>query len=746
MSDGRFVFADDSSSSLSINAIEYDIQPSWKVLTVDDDHGYQQSLIYSLNDLEVNGRPVEVLSASSATEAAYVLSQHNDIALVLLDVVMEQDDAGLRLVETIRNVQGNSLIRIILLTGQPGFAPRKDVMLQYDINEYWNKSEVDHETLKSIAAANFRSWQSMYELDKARMGLQLVVDASRNIASKYDTNTFIQVVIKEIVGLFGDFGEPVLCVLRMDKGNTIDNAPIVASYGAPDVEQGDTLPDKLKIEFEELIRESIAHQNHKFRSNLSVLYFSGDNHGSYNYLVLAESKKCLSDYHIRLLQVFSENISSGFMQIALVNQLSKLAYQDADLEVKNRNWLLRELEMMNQHDMAQLEMLVVELDDYDTHAISFNQQAMMALVNSVCQRLTEAFHDSAVVTRVGSDRFAILYNKSFALSDEELFALSSVSHSVGDYQVRCTLTFARVELSQLSDYPAQQILHMARSLLCCARENKVKIMAYEPSYRESLMRDYQILGDLKAAIESDEFYIVLQPKCDLKTGRAVGLEALLRWKKQETTIPPNIFIPVAERSGLINKLDAIAAKLTFQALHQLEDAGFNLPTSINATVKDLTDPEYIGLLLDLVRGENLNPDLIEVEITESQAMESYLEIKPALEHLHRAGIKISIDDFGTGYSSLSHISQLAVDTIKIDISFVRRLHEDMASQQVVDLVMSLASLFDFSVVAEGVETDVQRDALIERGCTLGQGYLYARPMVVDELLDWLKQNESDCSE
>ncbi|WP_165311198.1 EAL domain-containing protein [Vibrio ziniensis] len=746
MSDGRFVFADDPSSSVSINTLECVTQPNWKVLTVDDDQGYQQSLIYSLNDLEVNGRSVEVLSASSATEAAYILTQHQDIALILLDVVMEQDDAGLRLVETIRNVQGNSLVRIILLTGQPGFAPRKDVMLQYDINEYWNKSEVDHETLKSIAAANFRSWQSMYELDKARMGLQLVVDASRNIASKYDTHTFIQVVIKEIVGLFGGFGEPILCVLRFDKDTQLETAPIIASSGISGVEQGTVLTDELILKFEELCHQAIAHQNHKFKNNLSVLYFSGDNQGSYYYLVLAESKQCLSEYHIRLLQVFSENISSGFMQIALVNQLSKLAYQDTDLDVKNRNWLLRELEMMNQEDISQLEMLVVELDEYDTHAISFNQQSLMELVGSVCQRLVDTFHPSSVVSRVGSDRFAILYNKSYSLSDDELITLSSSSYTVGEFQVRCTLTFARIELSRLATYPAQQILHMARSLLCFARDKKLQLVTYEPSYRESLMRDYQILGDLKAAIDSDEFYVVLQPKCDLRTGLAVGLEALLRWKKQEMMIPPSIFIPIAERSGLVNKLDGIAAKLTFQALHVLEDAGFSLPTSINATVKDLTDPDYIGLLLDLVRVEGLSPDLIEVEITESQAMESYVEIKPILDHLHNAGIKISIDDFGTGYSSLSHISQLAVDTIKIDISFIRRLHEDMASQQVVELVMSLAHLFEFSVVAEGVETDVQRNALLERGCTVAQGYLYAKPMVLDDLLGWLKQNKSDCNE
>lgn len=747
MSDDSFTFLDESVSSGDLSEIGHEDNKRWKILTVDDDENYQSSLTFSLDGLKVSNREVEILTANSATEAAIVLSQHDDISVILLDVVMERDDAGLRLVENIRNVQGNALVRIILLTGQPGFAPRQDVMHQYDINEYWNKSDIDHDILKSVVSANLRSWKSMYDLDQARAGLQMVVDASRKIASKYDTEVFVQVVLKEISELIAREREPCLCVIESREQQGNDEEHIIAVSDSVTLEPHDKKAQEVISRFRVLIDEAHEAKTHVFNKNSSVLYFPihGENR---QYFVLVESYEPLSEYHIRLLQVFSENINSGFMQIALVNQLSKLAYQDSELGINNRNWLLRELEIMTEAEISQLELLVVELTDYDSHAISFKQQSLVDFVSMVFNQLSEVFKfdSTAVITRVGSDRFAVLYNKQFPLSDDVLLDISNRTYDVNGYLVRSTMTFARIELSQLASFPAGQILHIARSLLFSAHENKQQVVTYHPLYREELIRDYQILGDLKAAIDNREFYVALQPKCDLRTGKVVGLESLLRWEKQETLIPPSIFIPLAERTGLISKLDAIAAELTFQAMKEVNQAGFILPISINATVADLTDPDYIHLLIDLIEEKNISPALVEIEITESQAMESYEEVKPILDDLHKAGFNISIDDFGTGYSSLSHISQLAVDVIKIDISFIRHLQDDPASQQVVDLVMRLAELFDFSVVGEGIETKAQRDALLERGCCVGQGYLYAKPMPTNELLVWLRHNRDTVSE
>lgn len=711
-----------------------------KVLSVDDDINYQQSLCYSLRNLVINGQPIELLTVNSAAEAASVLTHYDDIAIILLDVVMEQDDAGLRLVDTIRNVLGDSLVRIILLTGQPGMAPRKEVMLKYDINEYWNKSEIDHDTLRAVVTANLRSWESMYELDQARMGLQMVVDASRHLASKYDPESFIQVVIKEIGQLIGGENELTLCVVRVQSGSTCENASFVTGLGIDKLGDDGALPEWLCCEFSQLCEQALKEHNHQFNRNHSVLYFSGDRENSYCYLVMVYAEQNLSAYHIYLLQVFSENISSGFMQLALINQLSKLAYQDTDLHINNRNWLLRELNTMNASELNDSELIVLEIDQFDTHAVSFNESLLLDTVIAVYNTIDQTLNHALAITRISIDCFVVLYNKHESPTDEMLIRLMNQKYQVRGYTVRCTLTLARIELALIDDLPALQKLHLAKSLIFFARQEGVGFITYQPWYRERLLGDYRILGDLMTAIDNHDFYLVFQPKVNIHDGRTVGLEALIRWKKDSHILAPGDFIPIAERTGLIAKIDPLVVHLVANAIRELENAGFMLPISFNTTAKELMDPEYIRLLLDLVEVEHIRPELIDIEITETQAMESYEKINPILKCLHDVGIRITIDDFGTGYSSLAHISQLFADTVKIDIVFVKHLHEDKASQKVVELVMNLASLLGFSVVAEGIETEAQQAALIERNCLIGQGFLYAKPMPIDEFILWLKRH------
>ncbi|MCE0495075.1 EAL domain-containing protein [Vibrio salinus] len=742
MSDDRFVFQEESDNIPPESPFNTDSYKPGKILTVDDDINYQKSLLYSLRDLVIKGKPVEILTANSAAEAARVLTQHDDIAIILLDVVMEQDDAGLRLVDTIRYVQGNALIRIILLTGQPGVAPRKEVMHKYDINEYWNKSEIDHDTLKSVIAANLRSWHSMYELEQARIGLQMVVDASRHLASKYDKKSFIQVVLKEIGYLIGGKNELTLCVAQVDSDNSYEKASFIAGVGISGVRPGEHLPDSLCDEFGQLCEHALREENHQFNHNRSVLYFCGNNEHSYCYMVLVKARQNLSDYHIHLLQVFSENISSGFMQLSLVNQLSKLAYQDTELRINNRNWLLRELNTMNTSDLNESELIILEIDQYDSRVLSFDEHSLCEAIKAIYLNINNTLKHSLAIARISVDGFAVLYNKQKAPTDSTLISLINQTYEINGYTIRYSFTIARIELALIQDLPALQQLHLARSLLCYARQQGNGVISYQPGYRDHLVRDYQYLSDLMTAIENQEFYLAFQPQVDIHNNHPVGLEALIRWKKNGKVILPGEFIPLAERTGLISKIDPIVVRLVADAIHHLKREGYQLPISFNATVKDISNPEYIQLVMDLIETENISSELFDIEITETQAMESYQDIHPVLEKLHDAGIHISIDDFGTGYSSLSHISQLAADTIKIDIAFVTHLDKDKASQKVVEMVINLASIFGFSVIAEGIETELQKQELIDRGCHIGQGFLYARPMPIDELLVWLGNNRT----
>ncbi len=743
MGDEDFIFQEDSTSIPQRGANKQRPKTVGKILLVDDDSGYRQSLLYGLQDFVVNGDIDDILTAGSATEATSLIAQHNDIAIILLDVVMEQDDAGLRLVETIRNVIGNALVRIILLTGQPGLSPRKEVMNQYDIDEYWNKSEIDHDILKAVVTANLRSWQSMFQLEQARAGLQMVVDASRHLASKYDTDSFIQVVLKEIASLIRGEDNLTLCVTAMECNASYEKAGVIASTGNHDIRLGEPLPKALLAKFGDLCKEALSDKGHKFSQNLSVLIFPCDREISCYYLILAEAQQNLTDYHIHLLQVFSENISSGFMQIALVNQLSVLAYQDDELKISNRNWLLRELNLMNNSDRTQSELVIISVDNFESQALTFSEGHLFKIIEVTYKNILHVYPHALGVAKIGTNSFAVLCHKKQIKSDEVLTEFTNQSNVVQGEVINYTLTIARVDLSLMHDFPAMQILHLARSMLYYSRQHSISLLNYGPWFRDHLLNEYKMLSDLKKAMNNDEFYLALQPKVNLRTGRPVGLEALLRWKKQDEVIPPNIFIPIAEDSGLITKLDLIAARLTIDAIHQLVQQGFRLPVSFNATVKDLSEPQYIQFIQDAIHVKHISPDLLDVEITETQAMESYDTVNPTLEHLRQLGVHISIDDFGTGYSSLSHISQLAADTIKIDTTFVTHLGEDKASQQVVELVMNLASQFGFSVVAEGIETEQQREALLAMNCQTGQGFLFAKPMPLEELIVWLNNHLSE---
>ena len=174
-------------------------QKTWKILTVEDDLNYQQALLNSFNAISLdNNESLELLTANSVSEASSVLSRHKDIAIVFLDVVMEEDDSGLRLVNTIRHVLGNNDIRIVLLTGQPSFAPEPQVMQSLDIDEYWNKSDMTVDKLKSIVSSHLRTYQYISQISSAKQGLQLVLDAARSINSKHDIRAFSHAVLDEI--------------------------------------------------------------------------------------------------------------------------------------------------------------------------------------------------------------------------------------------------------------------------------------------------------------------------------------------------------------------------------------------------------------------------------------------------------------------------------------------------------------------------------------------------------------------
>lgn len=726
----------------------------WVVLSVEDDINYQKSIELSLDGLEVDGKGIELLKANSAVEAAAVLSTVNDVSVILLDVVMESDDAGLRVVDTIRNVIGDDNIRIVLVTGQPGVnAPRQELMRQYDIDDYWTKTDLNDEKLRSVVISNIRTWHSLREVNRAKRGLQMIVDASRVITTKSEIEEFSKTVLQEvgkIIGVPNSGG--IACVVSSDD-HPIEATSIVAATGTFSFHGMASLNDVLtnnkhplsSKETLDLVRTAQAEKRHVFVDRLSVLYFSTQSVDYRSYLMLVESPNHLDEQHVALLRVFCENVKTGFTNLALLNKLSKLAYYDAELNIPNRNWLTRELRQANEFMLANTDMVVINISNFSEATVMLGYKHTELLVRALLGSIKANYNHAKAICRIDHNQIAVLFSRINTPSCIELEALTEQSVILDGINHTIISTVCIAELQGISNYPASDMITLIEMALIAGRENGKSVVKFEPSFAENTSQRHMILQDLYHALRMDNaFKIALQPKVNMQTGEVVGAEALLRWTKPDgSVVPPSLFIPIAEASGIMSKIDAIVMEKTIQCIKLLGSNNINIPVSFNVTCSDITATKFIEQLVSLLSTSGIEPSLLEVEITESQAMEDYNEVNPVLKKLLSMGVKVSVDDFGTGYSSLAHIADLAVSTLKVDKSFVSKLSNEGSSEAgvaVCDLVIRLAQRFKFNIIAEGVETEEQKNKLIECGYEFAQGFLFAKPMKIEDFVALCKKS------
>jgi len=250
--------------------------------------------------------------------------------------------------------------------------------------------------------------------------------------------------------------------------------------------------------------------------------------------------------------------------------------------------------------------------------------------------------------------------------------------------------------------------------------------------------------DLRQAIANGQLKLHYQPKLDAQRGQIRGVEALLRWTHpQRGAIPPDIFIPIAERFGLINEIGNWVIDEACRQMNAWADEGLRMRVAVNLSVHQLRQTDLVAFIDGTLRRHGIEPSQLLCEITESVAMEDIKTTQRAFDGLSRIGVYLSIDDFGTGYSSLSYLRQLPARQLKIDRSFIQDLEASSDARAVVDGVIKLAHALSLKVVAEGVETAGQHDILLDLGCDELQGYLFARPMGAAALLSWAQGNKPD---
>jgi EAL domain-containing protein (putative c-di-GMP-specific phosphodiesterase class I) len=277
-------------------------------------------------------------------------------------------------------------------------------------------------------------------------------------------------------------------------------------------------------------------------------------------------------------------------------------------------------------------------------------------------------------------------------------------------------------------------------------QNVLDAETQEQNYADSsnALETVKISSDFEAALESGEISLHYQPITNLQTGRIAGFEALMRWAHPERGfLPPDVFIPIIEDSGLIVKASKWALKESLSALKRIEkqaNTKNDLFMSVNFSSQDFSEPDFVDSIYESISIHDIKPHQLHIEITERLLMGQPDKAQETLEMFRKAGMSISIDDFGTGYSSLSYLHAFPIDTLKIDRSFVMNMTSDKGARELVKSIIGLGKNLSMKLIAEGVEEEAESVILKELGCDMVQGYYYCRPLPEADVMSYVQDN------
>ncbi len=416
----------------------------------------------------------------------------------------------------------------------------------------------------------------------------------------------------------------------------------------------------------------------------------------------------------------------------------RAAYHDGLTGLPNRYLFEERLERataLARRSRALLAVLFFDLDNFkdvnDTYGHGFGD----ALINAVAARAARTLRTGDLLARWGGDEFVILLpevSSPFEVERiaERLLAALKQPFAIADQEIRTAASLG-IALCEGGAVAAEELVKNADVALYRAKATRGGFYFYTEALRESLRRRLELGEELRAALAAGGLAVSFQPRVRLGDGRVTSVEALARWQHPQLgVVSPSVFIPLAEELGLIRQLGGqILGEACAQA-RRWHDAGTPCRVAVNVSVEQLKHPGFVGEVRAALKHSALAPELLELEITESSAMDEVQENVKRLLTLRRMGVKLAVDDFGTAYSSLAYLRQLPLHALKIDQSFVRNLtgDRDDNSLAIVRMVVMLGHSLGLHVVAEGVETEAQRALLAGLGCDEAQGFLFAEPL------------------
>ncbi|MGY4492031.1 sensor domain-containing phosphodiesterase [Pseudomonas sp. TE3610] len=427
-------------------------------------------------------------------------------------------------------------------------------------------------------------------------------------------------------------------------------------------------------------------------------------------------------------------------------RIERLAYTDNLTSLGNRPAFIRNLDERFARDSnTPISLLLVDIDNFKRINDSLGHQTGDKLLISLARRLRNSLSPSGSLARFASNEFAVLLDDTdletghqtavqvLKTLDKPMFVDNQLINVTGSVGLACAPLHGRDPQTLMKN--AGLALHKAKA------NGKHQVQVFTEALNAEASYKLFVENNLRRALTQNELEVFYQPKLCLRTGRLLGMEALLRWNHPEKgMIRPDQFISVAEETGLIIPIGKWIARQACRMTKTLSAAGLGqLQVAINLSPKQFSDPDLVASIAHILKEEALDPALLELELTEGLLLEATDDTHQQLDQLKALGLTLAMDDFGTGYSSLSYLKKFPIDIIKIDRSFIHEIPDNQDDMEITSAVIAMAHNLKLKVVAEGIETAEQLSFLRRHRCDVGQGYLFDRPIPSHELLRKLKR-------
>ncbi|CRM57852.1 Cyclic di-GMP phosphodiesterase Gmr [Pseudomonas sp. 24 E 13] len=440
-------------------------------------------------------------------------------------------------------------------------------------------------------------------------------------------------------------------------------------------------------------------------------------------------------------------IYEDITQTKLAQQrIERLAYTDNLTNLGNRPAFIRNLDERFARDSdSPISLLLVDIDNFKRINDSLGHQTGDKLLISLARRLRNSLSSGGSLARFASNEFAVLLDDAdmetgqqvasqlLATLDKPMFVDNQLISVTGSVGLACAPLHGRDPQTLMRN--AGLALHKAKA------NGKHQVQVFTEALNAEASYKLFVENNLRRALTQNELDVFYQPKLCLRSGRLLGMEALLRWNHPEKgMIRPDQFISVAEETGLIIPIGKWVARQACRMSRRLTAAGLgNLQVAINLSPKQFSDPDLVASIATILKEEQLPANLLELELTEGLLLEATEDTRQQLDQLKSFGLTLAMDDFGTGYSSLSYLKKFPIDIIKIDRSFIHEIPDNQDDMEITSAVIAMAHNLKLKVVAEGIETAEQLAFLRRHRCDVGQGYLFDRPIPGAELQEKLKR-------